>query len=45
MIEFVELRAKTYSHLIDDNKEDKKAKRTKKCHENRTQIYQNRKIA
>ena len=45
MIEFVELRAKTYSHLIDDNKEDKKAKRTKKCHENKTQIYQNRKIA
>ena len=29
--EFVTLRPKTYSYLIDDDKEDKKAKRTKKC--------------
>ena len=27
----VGLRAKTYSYLIDDNSEDKKYKRTKKC--------------
>ena len=29
--EFVTLRPKTYSYLTDDCKEDKKAKRTKKC--------------
>ena len=29
--EFVTLRPKTYSFLIDDGKEDKKAKGTKKC--------------
>ena len=29
MIEFVGLRAKTYSYLTDDGSEDKKAKRTK----------------
>ena len=29
--EFVTLRPKTYSYLTDDGKEDKKAKRTKKC--------------
>ena len=29
--EFVTLRSKTYSYLTDDGKEDKKAKRTKKC--------------
>ena len=28
---FVELRAKTYSYLIDDGSEDRKAKDTKKC--------------
>ena len=28
---FVGLRAKTYSYLIDDGSEDKKAKGTKKC--------------
>ena len=28
---FVGIRAKTYSYLIDDNSEDKKAKGTKKC--------------
>ena len=31
MTKFVRLRAKTYSHLIDESSEDKKAKRTKKC--------------
>ena len=31
MIEFVGFRAKTYSFLIDDGSEDKKAKGTKKC--------------
>ena len=31
MKEFVGLRVKT-SYLIDDNSEDKKPKRTKKCH-------------
>ena len=30
--EFVRLRAKTYSYLIDDGNEDKKAKGTKKCY-------------
>ena len=29
--EFVTLRPKAYSYLTDDNKEDKKAKGTKKC--------------
>ena len=31
IIKFVGLRAKTYSYLIDDSNEDKKAKCTKKC--------------
>ena len=31
MTKFVELRAKTYSYLIDDSNEDKKVKDTKKC--------------
>ena len=31
MKEFLGLRAKTYSYLIDDGSEDKKAKGTKKC--------------
>ena len=31
IIELVTLRSKTYSYLTDDGKEDKKAKRTKKC--------------
>ena len=31
MTEFVGLRPKTYSYLIDDNNIDKKAKETKKC--------------
>ena len=31
MTKFVELRAKTYSYLIDDSSDDKKVKDTKKC--------------
>ena len=31
MIEFVALRPKTYSYLMDDGESDKKAKGTKKC--------------
>ena len=31
MTEFVGLRAKTYSYLMDDVSKDKKAKNTKKC--------------
>ena len=31
MIEFVGLRAKTYTYLMDDDSEHKKAKGTKKC--------------
>ena len=31
MKKFVGLRAKTYSYLIDNGSEDKKAKGTKKC--------------
>ena len=31
MIEFAALRPKTYSNLMDDGKNDKKAKGTKKC--------------
>ena len=31
MIELVELRAKKYTYLMDDDSEHKKAKRTKKC--------------
>ena len=31
MTQFVGLRAKAYSYLIDDGSEDKKAKGTKKC--------------
>ena len=31
MTKFAGLRAKTYSYLIDDVSEDKKAKGTKKC--------------
>ena len=31
MTKFVGLRTKTYSYLIDDGSEDKKAKGTKKC--------------
>ena len=31
IMEFITLRPKTYSYLIDNGKEDKKAKGTKKC--------------
>ena len=31
MTKFIGIRAKTYSYLIDDDNEDKKAKGTKKC--------------
>ena len=37
MTKFLGLRAKTYSYLIDDDREDKKSKRHKKvCHEKKT---------
>ena len=36
MKEFVGVRAKTYSYLKDNNDEDKKAKRTKKCIKKKT---------
>ena len=37
MKKFFGLRAKTYSHLIDDSSEDKKAKDTQKvCHKKKT---------
>ena len=43
MTKFVELRAKTYSYLLDDNSEDKKAKGTKKvCQKkNKSENYRN----
>ena len=34
--EFVQLRTKTYSYLIDDGSEDKSAKGTKNCHKKKT---------
>ena len=37
VIEFIALRPKTYSHLIDNNDEDKKAKERKQvCHNKKT---------
>ena len=36
MTRFVGLKAKTYSYLIDDGSEDKKAKGTKNCHKKKT---------
>ena len=36
MKEFVGLKAKTYSYLIENNNEDKKAKGTKVCQKNKT---------
>ena len=36
MTKFVGVRAKTYSCLIYDDSEDKKAKSTKKCHQKKT---------
>ena len=36
MTEFVALRPKTYSYLMDDGESDKKAKGTKKCYKTKT---------
>ena len=36
MINFVALRGKTYSYLIDGGSEDKESKETKNCHEKKT---------
>ena len=41
MKEFVTLRAKTYSYLMHDDSEHKKAKRTKKCVIKRRLIFEN----
>ena len=41
MTKFVGLRAKTYSYLIDDGSEDKKAKGTKMCVIKRKLKFQN----
>ena len=38
IIKFVGLRAETYSYLMDDGSEDKKAKGTKKCHKKKTHV-------
>ena len=38
MTEFVALRPKTYSYLIDDANTDKKAKGTKNCNKTNTQV-------
>ena len=34
--EFAGLRARFYSHLIDNGSEDKRSKGTKKCHDQKT---------
>ena len=36
MTEFVALRTKTYSYLMDDGNSDKKAKRTQMCNKTKT---------
>ena len=41
VIKFVGLRARTYSYLIDDSSEDKKAKGTKKCVIKRKRKFEN----
>ena len=41
MTKFVGLRVKTYSDLIDDDSEDKKAKGTKKCVTKRKLKFEN----
>ena len=41
MIEFIELRAKTYTYLMDDDREHKKAKGTKKCVKKRRLMVKN----
>ena len=44
MTRFVGLRAKTYSYLIDDGTEDKKAKGTKMCVIQRKLKFENYKL-
>ena len=41
MIEFVRLRAKSYTYLMDDDSKHKKAKRTKKCVIKRRLMFKN----
>ena len=41
MKEFCALRAKTYAYLMDDDKESKKAKGTKKCIINHRLMFEN----
>ena len=41
MTKFVGLRAKSYSYLIDDGNEDKKAKHTKQCVTKRKLKFEN----
>ena len=41
MKEFVVLRAKTYAYLMDDDREKKKAKGTKKCIIKRELMFKN----
>ena len=41
MIKLIGLRTKTYSYLIDDSSEDKKAKDTKKCFINEELKFEN----
>ena len=41
MMKFIGLRAKTYSYLIDDSGEDKKAKGIKKCAMKRKLKFEN----
>ena len=45
MKEFVGLRAKTYSYLMDDDSERKKAKGTKKCVIKRELMFKSIQIA
>ena len=41
MIDIVELRAKTYAYLMDDDSEHKKGKGTKKCVIKRGPMFKN----
>ena len=41
MIEFVEIRPKTYAYLMNDDSEKKKAKGTKKCVIKRSLMFEN----
>ena len=45
MTKCVELSAKTYSYLIDDGSEDKKAKGTKKCVRKRKLEFENYRLS